>query len=191
MELTLQSPVSSQLYRWLEAMEYADYLRVVRGPSLELGQGVSLSRSKPTNPKDSIGVSKLNLDLVPDTLEAYAALAFIEGASKYGSYNWRSAGVRASIYHAAAKRHLKKWWNGEWADKQTSVPHLSSVLACIGIILDAKVAGKLTDDRPPALDMDNLITQLEEIASKVKALNSDKNPHHHTELDKQKEKVVE
>jgi hypothetical protein len=79
--------------------------------------------SKPTNPKDAIGSTKLPLNLVPDSLTAYAALSFAEGASKYGSYNWRVAGVRASIYKAALERHLKKWWNGEECDPKTKVPY--------------------------------------------------------------------
>ena len=49
--------------------------------------------TKPTNPKDAIGAAKLPLHLVPDTLRIYAAMAFAEGASKYGAYNWRAAGA--------------------------------------------------------------------------------------------------
>lgn len=116
--------------------------------------------TKPTNPKDAIGCRKLPLELVPDTLRAYAALAFFEGASKYGRFNWRVAGVRASIYRAALERHLAKWWNGEDADPKTKVPHLASVIACAGIILDAEICGKLTDDRPPRAPVGDLIDSL-------------------------------
>jgi len=56
---------------------------------------------KPTNPKDALAVSKLPLHLVPDTVKLYAALAFAEGAAKYGGYNWRVAGVHASVYRSA------------------------------------------------------------------------------------------
>lgn len=115
---------------------------------------------KPTNPKDAIGAGKLPLELVPDTLPVFAALAFFEGASKYGRFNWRVAGVRASIYRAAAGRHLAKWWNGEDRDPRTGVPHLASVIACCGIILDAEFCGKLTDDRPPPAPVGDLIDSL-------------------------------
>lgn len=139
--------------------------------------------TKLTNPKDAIGSTKLPLNLVPDTLEVFAALAFTEGALKYGSTNWRVSGVRASIYVAALKRHLKKYWNGEWADPKTGVPHLASVIACAAIILDANVAGKLTDDRPPKVDMAGLIDNLEPAIAHLKEMFKDHSPHHHTQAD--------
>lgn len=139
--------------------------------------------TKATNPKDAIGSTKLPLNLVPDTLPVMAALAFTEGATKYGAFNWRVAGVRASIYEAALKRHMAKWWNGEDADPVTGVPHLASVIACAGIILDAALAGKLTDDRPPKVPMGELIDSFESKVKHLKELHKDKNPHHHTALD--------
>lgn len=116
-----------------------------------------MSDVKQSNPKDVIGATKLPLDLVPDTLPAYASLAFLEGAVKYGKFNWRIAGVRSSIYMAAARRHLAKWFNGEECDPETHVPHLASVLACVGIILDARECGKLNDDRPPSAQTSAMI----------------------------------
>lgn len=139
--------------------------------------------TKPTNPKDAIGSTKLPLNLVPDTLVAYATLAFAEGASKYGSYNWRVAGVRSSIYRAALQRHLMKWWNGEEVDPATGVPHLASVIACAGIVLDATLAGKITDDRPPKVPMGELIDSLEPKIKALYEMHKDKNPHHHTAKD--------
>lgn len=134
--------------------------------------------AKDTNPKDAIGSTKLPLDLVPDTMKAYAALGFLEGATKYGSMNWRVAGVRASIYKAALERHLMKYWNGEWADPKTGVPHLASVLSCAAIILDANHIGKLTDDRPPKADLSGLIDGLEPMVKHLKDLHADKHPKH-------------
>ena len=135
------------------------------------------------NPKDVIDATKLPLGVVPDTVAIYAAMAFAEGATKYGSYNWRAAGVRASIYKAALERHLMKWWNGEWADPATHVPHLASVIACAGIIADARLCGKLTDDRPLPADMPQLIAEAEEIVAHVARLNASKNPKHWTIAD--------
>ncbi len=101
------------------------------------------------NPKDAIGATKLPLHLIPGTAKTYMALALLEGALKYGKYNWRVAGVRASIYIDALERHTEKWKDGQETDPKTGVPHLASVMACAGIILDARACGMLTDDRPP------------------------------------------
>ena len=131
---------------------------------------------KPTNPKDRVGSKKLPLDLVPSTVKTYAALAFLEGALKYGAYNWRVSGVRVSIYKAALERHLDKFWNGEWADPATGVPHLASVIACAGIILDADLAGKLTDDRPPPVNLGASITHQEQIVKHLQELFKDEAP---------------
>lgn len=139
--------------------------------------------SKPTNPKDAIAGTRVPLHLVPSTLEMYAALAFLEGATKYGSYNWRRAGVRASVYRAAMDRHMIRWWNGEDDDPITHVPHLASIIASAAIILDSKECNKLTDDRPPKIDTTALIARLEPVIARVKEIFASFNPRHHYESD--------
>jgi len=139
------------------------------------------SDSKPTNPKDAIGSTKLSMGLVPDSLRAFAALAFTEGALKYGRYNWRLAGVRSSIYRDAIDRHLSAWWNGEDTDPGTGIPHLASVLACVGIILDADVSDTLTDDRPPRQPMlKPLIDAMSDDVARLKGIHADKHPYQYT-----------
>lgn len=151
-----------------------------------------MSDGKPTNPKDAIAISKLPLHLVPDTMRIFAALAFAEGDAKYGGFNWRVAGVRASVYVAAAERHLAKWKNGEWADQKTGVPHLASAMACVAIILDAMVCGKLTDDRPPpAPGLPDLIDGLEADVGRIYQLFADRNPRRFTIADWQSTSPVE
>lgn len=108
-----------------------------------------MEQEKESNPKDAAANSKLHFELVPDSMQAYAALAFTEGALKYGRYNWRIKGAKASVYMAALDRHMKKWWNGQEEDPLTGVPHLAYALACIGILIDADLSGVLDDDRPP------------------------------------------
>lgn len=136
--------------------------------------------TNPLNPKDAIAASKLPLHLAPDTVPIYASVAFAEGALKYGAYNWRAAGVRFSVYIAAMLRHVFKLWNGEWADPKTKVPHIASIIACCGIIADAKLVGKLTDDRPPVAPVTPLIEELEGVFDHLKVIFSDKDPHHWT-----------
>lgn len=139
---------------------------------------------KPTNPKDVIGSAKLPLGLVPDVPEE--ALAFLEGALKYGRFNWRIAGVRASIYIDAIERHFKKWKNGENADQKTRVNHLLSVIACCKIILDADRLGKLVDDRPPSVPMlAGDIVKAEEVAAHLREFFKDHSPHQYTIADSQ------
>lgn len=139
--------------------------------------------TKPTNPKDIIGSTKLDLGLVPSTLSIMVSKAFLEGALKYGRFNWRIAGVRASIYHAALHRHLAKWWNGQDKDPKTGVHHLDNAMACLGILRDAEIFKKLQDDRPPAVDPDliaQIIDESEADVARLKALFKSYNPHQYT-----------
>lgn len=145
-----------------------------------------MNDTKLTNPKDHFGSAKIDLGLAPDTMEVMAAEAFLEGALKYGRYNWRVAGVRASIYYAALKRHMKKWWNGQDRDPKTGVHHLCNALACITILFDAEVYGKLEDDRPPCPDPDamaRLIDSMESSVSRLKEMFKDHKPKQYTIAD--------
>jgi hypothetical protein len=145
-----------------------------------------VSALKPSNPKDIIGSRKLDLSIVPDTLLISAASAFLEGALKYGRFNWRIAGVRSSIYYAALQRHMAKWWNGQDKDKDTRVHHLASAIACLTIILDAELYGKLTDDRPPSPNPDamaELIDSQEGLVAHLKELFSGHDPYQYTIAD--------
>jgi len=144
--------------------------------------------TKDTNPKDRIGSSKLPLDLIPATASIEEALAFLEGAEKYGAFNYRAVGVRASIYVAAAMRHIQKWVNGEERDEKTGVHHLGSARACLGILLDAQSMDKLTDDRPPASpEFSRMVDEAQERVEHIKELFKDKDPKHYTIDDKQGE----
>lgn len=100
------------------------------------------------NPKTAMGALKVPLHLVPPSATHYLALAFKDGAAKYGPYNWRDAGVSASVYVAAAKRHIDAWWDGEDLSQDAEVEHLAHAMACMAIVLDAASVGMLNDDRP-------------------------------------------
>lgn len=100
------------------------------------------------NPKTLVGAAKVPLHLVPPSATHYLAMAFKDGARKYGPYNWRDKKVSASVYVAAAKRHIDAWWDGENLSPDALVEHLAHVMACCAIILDAKSVGMLNDDRP-------------------------------------------
>lgn len=100
------------------------------------------------NPKDRIGETKPPLHLIPPAAEILEAVVMGLGAKKYGPFNWRSANVRATVYVAAAKRHLIQWLDGQDDDPESGVSHLAHARACLGILLDALATGHLVDDRP-------------------------------------------
>lgn len=102
------------------------------------------------NPKTALGITKPSLSKVPPAALIYLALGFMDGARKYGPYNWRSKKVTASIYVDACMRHLLAWFDGEELAEDSEFPHLAHALACIAILVDAKECGVLADDRPPA-----------------------------------------
>lgn len=139
--------------------------------------------TKASNPKEAFGDAKMPLDLMPDTAVVQFNLAFLEGALKYGQYNWRIAGVSARTYVRAARRHLSKWWNGQDVDPVTHVSELASVGACIAILIDAAACGKLTDNRPPRADMERVLADAAEVSAHLKQLFKDHHPPQYTQLE--------
>jgi hypothetical protein len=138
---------------------------------------------KPTNPKDALGTDKLPLHLWPATATAMGCVGLANGAFKYGRSNFREIGVRASIYVDAAKRHLEAWFEGEEVDTDDGVPHLAAALACVAIIVDARAAGKMTDDRNIAGGYRNLVTELTPHIKRLRELHAAKAPKHYTIAD--------
>lgn len=99
------------------------------------------------NPKDAIGFKKVNLFLLPPAAAAHAAHAMMDGAKKYGPYNWRDKKVIASVYVAACLRHIACWQEKEERAKDSGVHHLGHAIACLAILLDCQETGNLIDDR--------------------------------------------
>lgn len=113
-----------------------------------------------TNPKDSIGVKKPSLHLVPPALTIHVAEAMRDGAAKYGPYNWRQADVSATVYVSAAMRHMLTWFDGEDFADDSGAHHLAHAAACLGILLDALEGDNLDDDRPGLGPAGRLIREL-------------------------------
>jgi hypothetical protein len=135
---------------------------------------------KSTNPKDLIGSDKMPLHLFPMTAVIYGTLALLDGALKYGRGNWRAAGVRASIYFDACIRHLTRWFEGEDIDPDSGLPHLAHAEACLAILIDAKEAGKLKDDRMyPGGYLDTLKRMTSDV-KRLKEVHKGKTPKHWT-----------
>lgn len=125
-----------------------------------------MSDTKPTNPKDAVGIRKAGLSAVPSQPLYLLGLAMLEGARKYGRHNYRAAGIRYSVYYDAMMRHMQAWWEGEDIDPDSGLPHPAKAMACLVVLLDGMLVGNATDDRPPAYP-DGWMKQLHEAAGKI------------------------
>lgn len=115
----------------------------------QLARETLRSESKDTNPKDAVGIKKVPLSTVPAPVMAEVGLAMLEGARKYGRHNYRSAGVRASVYYDALLRHVMAWWEGEDNDPDSGLSHIVKAIACLVVLRDSMIQGNWIDDRPP------------------------------------------
>lgn len=119
-----------------------------------------------TNPKDLIGSKKLDMTSLPAVAIAHGNHAMMDGAGKYGPYNWRDNPVQAKVYVDAAIRHLLAWFEGEEEAKDSGVHHLGHVIGCMAILLDAQATGNLVDNRPNKGKFNGVLAALN---AKVKA----------------------
>lgn len=106
-----------------------------------------------TNPKDAVASRKVGLSVLPVRVLYEVALGLMEGAVKYGPFNWRRSRVKVMVYIDAAKRHLDQFAEGEDLDadmpKAYRVHHISKAIAGLMIVRDALMRGSAIDDRPP------------------------------------------
>ena len=152
-----------EAYEPLRGSSAADQAEQIRHMLDVLRDRLLPPEGKATNPKDGAATTRLDLSLFPDTARIYGALAFTEGDLKYGGYNFREAGAKASVYLAALGRHIAKWTDGEDVDPVTCVPHLANALACIAVLIDGEVSGNLNDDRPIPVGIPNLLDDAEAV----------------------------
>jgi len=139
--------------------------------------------TKPSNPKDILGVAKIPYHLWPNTATILGTMGMLEGAVKYGRSNYRAVGVRASIYYDACRRHLDSWFEGENNTKDHNIHHLGNALACLAIIVDAEAKGVLIDDRMYPGGFLELRDRLTPEVKRIKEMYKKKTPHHYSKLD--------
>lgn len=120
----------------------------MREACAELSNKAVESLPDDSNPKDAVAQLKVDLSLIPEVFSAHVADALMDGAKKYGPYNWRDKKVQARVYVAAAKRHLAAWSEREETAEDSGAHHLGHAAACLAIILDAQHHGCLLDNRP-------------------------------------------
>ena len=135
-----------------------------------------------TNPKDALSSTKAPLEDVPLSAALFAAMQMRNGNLKYGRYNYRACGVRASVYYAGLMRHLIDWYNGNDLDED-GVPNMAGMAANLFILADAVAHGYMVDDRPPKVDMRNLIQQAEGEAKRAIERFGDRDPRHYSIAD--------
>jgi hypothetical protein len=104
---------------------------------------------KDSNPKDAIGSTKPPVANVPLSVISEVGMALAEGQYKYGGYNWRVIGVRASVYWDATFRHIKAWWEGEDTDPDSQLSHITKAISALVVLRDAMIQDNWNDDRPP------------------------------------------
>jgi len=105
--------------------------------------------TKPTNPKDKMGIKKVPLSTVPEPVIAEVGLALFEGARKYGRHNYRVSGILASVYYDALRRHIGAWWEGEDIDRDSQLSHVTKAISSLVVLRDAMMNDMWVDDRPP------------------------------------------
>jgi hypothetical protein len=112
------------------------------------------------NPKDKIGSKKISTWVVPKTALYHLATALMDGARKYGPYNWRDEAVQTSIYLDAIQRHKDLYEAGQEKAEDSKVLHLAHVMGCCAILIDAEMHGKLIDDRRKSPEFVKLVEEL-------------------------------
>lgn len=133
-----------------------------------------------SNPKDLLGDGRIPLWLLSSVAKIQWALAQFAGLLKYGAWNWRVAGVRASTYISAMERHIEGYKSGEEFDPVDGTHHLGNIMACAALLLDAEAAGKLTDDRPPRVNHRPAIAEGEALMARLREQYKDRKPRHYT-----------
>ncbi len=114
------------------------------------------------NPKDAAAADRVPFHIYPPAGHILGTMACLDGAVKYGPYNWRERDISLTSYVGAIIRHCHKILGGEDEDPESTykLHHLAHINATSAILLDAKEAGALIDDRPKRqVDCAKLISQ--------------------------------
>jgi len=132
-----------------------------------MGHDFGIYETKDTNPKDAVGTQKVPLSTVSAPVLAEVGLAMLEGARKYRRHNYRVAGIRASVYYDACLRHLMAWWEGEDLDPDSGLSHVTKAIAGLVVLRDAMLNGMVTDDRPPPMQNQEWVREMNAQAAAI------------------------
>lgn len=135
--------------------------------------------TKPSNPKDVVGIAKAPMSAVPTVVLHEMGLGMLDGALKYGRHNYRAVGVRSSVYYDAAMRHLNAWWEGEDIDPDSGLSHITKIMTTLAVLRDSQIRGNVVDDRPPSSEP-GWMNRMNEHAAMLIERYKGKNPKHYT-----------
>lgn len=102
----------------------------------------------PENHKSEAVAHKRRLHLLPPGVRDAVVRVLEHGADKYGPFNYRKGGVKATIYYDATNRHLDAWLKGEDVDPDSGELHVAHAIASLVVLLDGYQCGVVDDDRP-------------------------------------------
>ena len=165
----LDPDVARNLYSTYEWGPFVDCPKCLAARPPEKFLSESKGPDISTNPKDILGAKKVSITKLPGIAQILGGRAMMDGARKYGPYNWRNKSVSAMIYIDAAMRHILAWQERQENATDSGVHHLAHALACLAIILDAQATGHMVDDRPQGGEalhalLDRLNAQLSQAA---------------------------
>jgi hypothetical protein len=130
------------------------------------------------NPKQALGLSSVPMTMLSPIACAYGSVAKLNGSLSYGLSNFVGTEVIMSIYLDAIRRHLDAFICGEEVDAKDKVPHLGAIMANVDIILCARAAGTLIDDRALIKGYREEMDKLKPLVNSLKEFHSEKYPKH-------------
>lgn len=159
-----------------QAISREAWLEAQRVQPKAAAESPAIATAPDINPKDAAGASKLPMHLWPAVATAEGCVALLNGQLKYGRNNFRVTSVRATIYADALSRHMARWMDGEECDED-GISHLGSALACLAILVDARAAGKLEDDRNVPGGVAARFAELTPLVAELRARSQADRPH--------------
>lgn len=133
------------------------------------------------NPKTQFGIVKPGNWHTPTIPYYEYSMAHLQGALKYGAFNWRDDPISISTYIEAAERHINLFKDGQRNASDTGIHHLAHAICCFSIIIDAEYHHTLIDDRKTTIrhgaktDSPGFITEdyLKEAEGRVKKIREE------------------
>lgn len=145
-----------------------DMLRAYNTPRASTAHQAADPTSKLSNPKDALSIRKWRqFSCIPLSVISEIGVGMLEGARKYGPFNWRQGGARSSVYVDAALGHIMQWQEGEDIDADSGLSHITKAITSLVVLRDAMLQGVLVDDRPPAARLDELRAGLQTVVERI------------------------